>query len=52
MNRKEALQVGIVSSKLAGQHPADILIKELTTRHAGKKYWDGLQVCLVLESVC
>ena len=48
----EALQVGIVSSKLAGEHPTDILIRELTTRHASKKYWDGLKVCLNLRNVC
>ena len=43
------LQIGIVSSKLAGRHPAEILIMELTTRHAGKSHWSGLQVRLVLE---
>ncbi|KAK9832515.1 hypothetical protein WJX81_003666 [Elliptochloris bilobata] len=36
-------KIGVVSRKLAGQHPAEILITELTARHAGTKHWSALQ---------
>lgn len=28
--------------KLAGRHPADVMVAELSSRHAGQKHWHGL----------
>ena len=42
-----------VRRKLAGEHPSEILIAELTAKHAGQKYWGGLQArCLAPGCMC
>lgn len=28
--------------KLAGRHPADVMVAELSGKHAGQKHWQGL----------
>lgn len=37
------LQMDAVAMKLAGRHPAEIMVQELAQLHDGKPYWPQLQ---------
>lgn len=43
-------QVAFAKRRLSGDHPAELTVAELATRHKHKPHWAALQVCRHLHS--
>jgi hypothetical protein len=39
------LQVAFAKRRLSGDHPAELTVAELATRHKHKQHWPALQAC-------